>query len=312
MDFHIRNINRRICIVGIYCKCILCVVFAAGMQCSLDAGELDSIRNKIRNSDKKEDQKRRDRDRDHCDDDDNGSFLNVILSSFFSSNNSRNQDNQIRLALADSCEYQQQTQSRTLGHEVSANSSMYFPHYPYADGYDSYLMPDDFFPARPQTGAIRFAFDYGTDFDNIDRWTGRLLTETSGGIGWDIEWSHFREKFFSRPSDSLNLADANLLFRWIETPRFQMRFGGGLSALVDGFGTDLGWNLTTVADLFPNSPLIISTQLDVGEIGSASHFHGAVTSGLNWQHAEFRVGYDFRKIGGVDLSGPSFGIRFWW
>ncbi len=41
-------------------------------------------------------------------------------------------------------------------------------------------------------------------------------------------------------------------------------------------------------------------------------FHGAASLGVMWKRVEFFSGYDYRKIGPVELEGPLFGARVWW
>lgn len=270
------------------------LLFANGFAFSAPvfAGDLAKARSAVRSEKKDSKPKKKKRRRSHndCDDDDDGSFLGAVLGIFFSSDSDSN-SNSVGFTSYASTE----SSSVHASYETTSSSNDITYQLPRLNS----MIPE---------GATRLNFDYGTDFDDIDRFTGGLLLDGPGGWAIDFEWSHYREKLVAQPDDGLNLIDTNILYRIGETEQFQWRVGGGLTLLSDSFGTDAGWNVTNKTDWYLTDPLSISTQLDVGTIGNASHVHAAIMSGYNVGFVEFRVGYDFRKIGDVDLSGPSFSI----
>jgi hypothetical protein len=140
----------------------------------------------------------------------------------------------------------------------------------------------------------------GTRFDNSD------------SIGFDFQWAHLREKLVGLPSDSLNLMDFNVTTMWIKRENVVVRAGGGINLLSDNFGTEVDYNLTMSAELFPVKPLVMSFEIDHGELGSTHQTHLLSTVGLNLRQAEFMTGYEFRKIGRTELKGPILGMRIWW
>jgi hypothetical protein len=75
--------------------------------------------------------------------------------------------------------------------------------------------------------------------------------------------------------------------------------------------TRWGFNFTYGADFFPVRPLVLSTALDVGDLGWAAVVHGRGTVGLIHRGGEVFAGYDFLRIGSVNLQGPVLGLRFW-
>jgi hypothetical protein len=79
----------------------------------------------------------------------------------------------------------------------------------------------------------------------------------------------------------------------------------------DGPYTRYGFNITYGGDVFPCKPVVISSSLDLGNLGSASVIRLRGTVGLIHRHWEVFGGYDFYRIGSVDLQGPMAGLRLW-
>ncbi|MCI0639159.1 MAG: hypothetical protein L0Y72_14350 [Gemmataceae bacterium] len=90
-----------------------------------------------------------------------------------------------------------------------------------------------------------------------------------------------------------------------------MRSGVGLSWLLDRFDTDFGFNFHYGADVFPVHPLVLSGSADLGFVGNAGVAHVRGSAGVLWRNWEFFGGYDFLRIGRVELHGPMIGIRLW-
>jgi hypothetical protein len=185
----------------------------------------------------------------------------------------------------------------------------YFARYPYADGYDRFTMSEELVPVSSKLWSARLAFDYGDDFDRIDRWGGRFLWETRLGVGIDGEVNTYREKL-ATGDDSIRLGDFNVLYRIFETERTQWRIGVGANWL-DDHDTDLGLNFTLRTDWQPCWPVVMSGEVDWGTLGHATTFHGHVSAGVMVRQCEVFVGYDYRTIESVELEGPLVGLRWW-
>lgn len=56
---------------------------------------------------------------------------------------------------------------------------------------------------------------------------------------------------------------------------------------------------------------MVSADLDLGTLGAASVFRGRLTGGVVWNRCELFTGYDYLRIGAVDLQGPVLGLRAW-
>lgn len=204
------------------------------------------------------------------------------------------------------------------------NTSGYFPGFPYAQGHKGYMHlgepaenapppePTTWFQGgRTRNWSLRLALEESSDFQGLDRLTGHLLLETTSRFGFQSSWTQLRECLCNGRSDELVLGDVNLVVRFAQHERAQFRAGIGLRTLIDDSATHWGFNFTYGADFYPVKPLIVSGQIDAGTLGSAGVFHGRATAGFNWSHFEVYGGYDFLRIGSVNLQGPVIGVCLW-
>jgi hypothetical protein len=171
------------------------------------------------------------------------------------------------------------------------------PKYPYAKACDSW--------------SVRLAIEESHDFDRLNRVTAHLLAEHLSRLGIQASWSWLHEELPRRRTDDLFLGDVNLVLRFAQSNWGQFRSGIGFRWLADDRDTDFGFNFTYGADFYPVKPLVLSTQLDLGTLGEASVVHLRGTLGVNLERVELYGGYDFLKIGGVEVQGPVVGLRFW-
>jgi hypothetical protein len=185
----------------------------------------------------------------------------------------------------------------------------HFARFPYADGYDRFTMSEDCVLVSSKLWSGRLGFDYGDDFDRIERWGGRFLWETRLGVGFDGEVNVYREQL-AAGADVLSLGDLNVLYRVFETDRTQWRLGIGMNWLGDG-DTDLGLNFTLRSDWQPCWPIVLSGEVDYGTLGHASTFHGNAGVGVMVHRCEVFMGYDYRRFESVELEGPLIGLRVW-
>lgn len=281
------------------------------------AGQFETIRNEVDHDDpppkeektkKKKNSSGHDHHHSDCDDDDSflGELLGSIIGGIFEGatcrHRRRNRDIQ----------YEYDDGETPISGNAHA-TEMYFAPYPYADGYVGYMVPSMvFLPEIPQTGSRRIQFEFGSDFDDIDRWAVRFLLEGTSGWGLDGDWNYYTERVSPGVQDHLHVGDVNVLFRLVETERIQGRLGIGVNWFDSGSVSDVGINGTVKVDVYPVQPIIMSGEVDYGTLGDAEMFHGMVSLGVNWRRAEIFAGYDYRKIGPVKLEGPMFGVQLWW
>ena len=189
----------------------------------------------------------------------------------------------------------------------------YFPQYPYVDVGDGegFMMIEPWIPAEPHLWSLRLRGEYADDFDDLSRISGHLLFETTARFGIDSSSSYLRESLGNGRHDDLWTGDANLVFRLAQSANFQIRSGIGVNWLADEVGSDFGFNFTYSSDWFPRRPWILSSEIDLGRLGSASLFHIRATAGVQLRCTEFFGGYDYYDVGETPIGGFVSGLRFW-
>jgi len=167
-------------------------------------------------------------------------------------------------------------------------------------------------PAPKTRGwAGRFSLGESNDFDGLNRVNGLLLLEGLHRFGVQVGWNYLTEQLADNQQDSLWLGDATATFRFAQTEKVQLRTGLGLRWLADRTDSDFGVNFLYAGDFYPVAPLVLSTSLELGSLGEAFVCHGRVTAGLLLKRWELFGGYDWLRIGSVDLQGPVLGLRLW-
>ncbi len=147
---------------------------------------------------------------------------------------------------------------------------------------------------------------------DVKRLSGRLQLDTLSRIGLDIESNHWSERLSGGGHDGLWTGDANVVFRFAQSEKWQFRAGAGVNWLADDLGTELGFNLTYGADWFPRKPWTVSSVFDVGRLGDAGLFHNRTTIGAMVGRSEIFCGYDYFQLGSTSFHGPvaGIGLRF--
>jgi len=185
-----------------------------------------------------------------------------------------------------------------------------FPSAPYAEDHPGYLVIDAVDPTGTDNWFVRLSTEYGTDFGNLSRIGSRLLIDSSSRFGLETEWNQWLESS-TTGDDSLATGDFNLTYRFAQHEQVQFRSGLGMNWLADSGRVDVGFNFTYGVDVYPNRPYSFSAVLDVGSLGDALFFHGRSTVGVVWGPAELFTGYDYQRIGQVDLQGVVAGAQIW-
>ncbi len=202
--------------------------------------------------------------------------------------------------------------------EEDAPPVLYFPGHPYPDACSGYMLaqaplgPDLCNPAfRLYSLAGQFSVENGNDFSGMNRVNGRLLIETASRFGVQTSWNYFQEQLPHGRADQLVLGDANLVYRFAQSEHVLMRTGVGFRTLLDRDASDFGFNFTYGGDIFPVKPLIVSAVVDLGNVGSAFVAHCRATAGIIYRRWELFTGYDYFRVGSVNLHGPLLGVRVW-
>ena len=186
----------------------------------------------------------------------------------------------------------------------------YFPRYPYeGDNRGSMYFSWDG-ESKPPVWSLRATGVYGTDFSDVTQLGGRFQADWFR-FGIDSEYRRLEEELPGGDIDHASAGDLNLVFRFAQSRRVQMRSGLGVNWFDDATGSDFGFNFTYGGDWFPDDPFVISFDFDWGRIGDASLIHGRLTGGVLFRNAETFAGYDFIEIGDAPLHSLIAGVRLW-
>jgi len=200
--------------------------------------------------------------------------------------------------------------------EDNYQTPAYFPGYPYQDDARGYMLFDrpshnQPFTSEPFNYSIQSSSEYIYYSQDISKIGTRFLIDTTSRFGIDSEFSYWKESEPGSNSEDFWAGDTNVIFRFAQTESFQMRTGIGFNWLSDEVGSDFGFNFTYKGDFFPIDPLVLSAELDLGKIGSATLSQLRLTTGLNYRHAEIFIGYDHFWLAETEFNGFISGIRIW-
>jgi hypothetical protein len=191
-----------------------------------------------------------------------------------------------------------------------------FPRYPYACDLPGNLWLDRGQDGDPRPRGAKFwsveaVAEDGYSFRGVNRVGARIALDTALRFGVSSNWDFFQERRPCGCYDELTVGDVNLTYRFAQCDWMQMYVGAGGRFMPDRYDPRGGFNFTYGAEAFPCKPLVLSSSLDLGNLGSASVVRARATVGLIHKHWELFGGYDFYRIGAVDLQGPMAGLRMW-
>jgi hypothetical protein len=186
----------------------------------------------------------------------------------------------------------------------------YFQRYPHFE-VPGFMMIEPEVHSEPWTWSLRARAEWADDFNDVDRLGGHVLLSTTSRWGIESEFYRYRENVAGGGHDHLWAGDMNLLYRFAQSERVQMRVGLGCNWLHDDADTDFGFNLTYGGDWFPFKPWVVSATLDWGWLHHASLFHFRTTVGVVVWGAEVYTGYDYYDVGNTQINGLVGGVRLW-
>lgn len=157
----------------------------------------------------------------------------------------------------------------------------------------------------------RASAEAGSDFSGLDRVGLRLFLDTDTRFGLKTDWDWYSEKLPCGCRDELWLGDLTATFRFVQNEWLVMHTGVGARFLVDHGRDRAGVNFLYGFDAFPAKPVHLFGSAEAGTLGSAGVYRLRGGVGVNWSHVELFAGYDFVRIGGVNLQGPMAGLRLW-
>jgi len=197
----------------------------------------------------------------------------------------------------------------TIQPSVVESFARRFPPYPYAEDCRGCLTTES--PCYGDEWLGRVQYEFGSDSQDLDRNGIGFLLEHISGFGIDFDWDSYTEELPGGDHDELHVGEFNFLYRVAQSEHLLMRAGIGVGWLGDRFQTDAGVNFTIKADYMPSQPFVLSSELDFGTLGDAESFHAAGSIGAMIGRCEVYGGYDYRRIGKVEIEGPQIGLRFW-
>jgi hypothetical protein len=185
----------------------------------------------------------------------------------------------------------------------------YFLRYPY-DHSPEYIKMYEGCP-RTRSCAGRLDLEYIDDFHDLQSFGGHLFLETSSRFGLDTSFSRISDRPRYGRRDELNLGDCNLVYRFAQSNWAECHAGLGTNWLDDSRGTELGFNFTYSADVFPKKPWVLCAAIDWGTLGRAQLFRFRTTAGVAIRHVELYTGYEYTDIERTQWNGLVGGVRLW-
>jgi hypothetical protein len=187
-----------------------------------------------------------------------------------------------------------------------------FPPYPYVGEHANLFLANRPHPETPaHEWSLRASVEESNDFDGLNRVQGSLFLATSSRWGVTGNFTYLTERQGCGCYDEMWMGDVNGVFCFARNDATQFWAGLGARFLHDRQGTEMGFNATYGVDWAPVQPFVFTAQGDVGMLGHAWVGHGRLTAGAIWDRYELYGGYDWLRIGSVDLHGPVLGLRIW-
>jgi hypothetical protein len=194
-----------------------------------------------------------------------------------------------------------------------------FTSFPYADPGTHYVVLD-----RPSGGgpsyydlkdsqwwSVRAAAEAGSNFDGLGRVGLQLFLDTNTRFGLKSDWDWYTERRPCGCRDEMWLGDLTATYRVVQDEGVMMNLGLGARFLVDHGNDHAGVNFLYGWDFFPVKPVHLFGSCEAGIFENAGLLRVRGGVGVNWSHAELFAGYDFVRLGGVNLQGPMVGLRVW-
>jgi lysophospholipase L1-like esterase len=190
----------------------------------------------------------------------------------------------------------------------------HFRAYPYAGGEDGFLVPDPGgwgCPDDLNAWSFRASVEDGDDFRGLNRLGAVFAVDTSWRLGAETRWDWYRESLTGGGHDEAWLGVTELTWRFAQKDWIAMQAGVGVRSWTDRVIDRWGANFHYGADLWPIRPLTMSLSVDLGNLGRDFVVETRGLAGVTYRGWEAFVGYDFRRVGEVNLQGPFAGLRVW-
>ena len=137
--------------------------------------------------------------------------------------------------------------------------------------------------------------------------SARLLTPSRLELDARAAWLHEP----AARHDGASLGDAHISARFAQTHALLVRLGLGARYFADADVVDAGLDALLGLDVFPLRPLVVSLRLGGGHLGQAPVGNARLSLGVALARVELFAGFEWLRIGDVDLSAPFGGLRLW-
>jgi hypothetical protein len=158
---------------------------------------------------------------------------------------------------------------------------------------------------------MRVSSEYGSDFNGLHRIGLRLFIDTASRFGVRTDWDYYTERN-SGERDTTWFGDVTATYRFVQNEFLQMHTGLGVRMLLDRTKDRVGGNFLYSIDVFYTKPFHVGGVLEAGWINDAGFVRLRGEAGVNYRNLQLLAGYDYFRIGGVDLHGPFVGLRLWY
>ena len=185
-----------------------------------------------------------------------------------------------------------------------------FIKYPFARAHDGNMVINPFPGEGAESSHLRLRLDYGDNFRDQQKISTHFLFESRNRLGVDASFDYLRESISLGDHDQLWMGDVNLIWRFAQSERAQMRVGLGMNWLRDPGGSQEGINFTYGGDFYFKESRVLSADLDWGRLGKVGLFRFRTTYGRQIGRAKLYLGHEYLSVGDFQhhyfITGMSF------
>jgi len=185
-----------------------------------------------------------------------------------------------------------------------------FIKYPFAGAHTGNMIMNPMQGDPVANDHLRIRVDYADNFLTQQKISTHLIFESRNRLGVDASFDYLRESVAVGQHDQLWIGDVNVVWRFAQMEKAQMRVGLGMNWQRTFVGTENGINFTYGGDFYLSKPQVISADLDWGRLGSAGLFRIRTTYGRQIGRAQVYVGYEYLSIGDFKKNFLITGMSF--
>jgi hypothetical protein len=185
-----------------------------------------------------------------------------------------------------------------------------FIKYPFARAHTGNMMMNPMQGDPVESNHLRIRLDYADNFLAQQKISTHFIFESRNRLGVDASFDYLRESVAVGHHEQLWIGDVNVVWRFAQMERAQMRVGLGMNWQRAAAGTENGINFTYGGDFYLSEPQVLSAVLDWGRLGSAGLFRMRITCGRQIGRAKVYVGYEYLSIGDFKKNFLITGMSF--